>query len=216
MKYCLRYALIFAFSLIPLNLSAKKFKAMHQGEQVLLLEYDPEEKKSEKFVEIEEILSKHLDGEFVLARVEDIFPYDISDKKKESLTRKSQADLRNYYNYVRSDLEHLSGGKTLKYIKKDFDLDGNYDYAVVAVNKKNHEKSFVIVNEKKLLFKDSFERTYLELVNGGKYPLDLDTGRSFEKVNSPCLRLRSFDGKQDFVYFDRHKKDWVKISFDAE
>ena len=124
--------------------------------------------------------------------------------------------MRSYYNYVRTDLEHLSGGKTLKYIKKDFDLDGYYDYAVVTVNKKNHEKSFVIVNKKKLLFKDSFDRTYLELVNGGKYPLDLDTGHSFKKVNSPCFRLRSFDGKQDFVYFDRRKKDWVKIGFDAE
>lgn len=216
MKNRLLFALIFASVLIPLHLSAKKFKPVRQDEQVMLLEHDPGKLKSEKYVEIEDILSKHLDGEFILARVEDIFPYDLSNEKKKVLTRKSQADLRRYYNYVRADLEHLSGGKTLKYIKKDFDLDGYNDYAVVAVNKKNHEKSFVIINKKKLLFKDSFNRTYLELVNEGNYPLDLNIGNSFKRVNSPCLRLRSFDGKQDFVYFDRLMKDWVKISFDAE
>ena len=216
MKFATCFILLIVFCNYSLSLQAKKLKAMRSGEQVLLLQHKPETKKPKSQIKVEEILSKHLDGEFSLATVEDIFPYELDERRQKKLTRKSQAQLRDYYNYVRRDLEHLSGGQFLKYINKDLDLDGRRDYAVVAINRKNKKKSFVIVNEDKVLYQEDFDKTYFELVNEGKYPLKLDTGKNLKQVNSTCLRLRPFDGEQDFIFFDRYKKDWVRISFDVD
>ena len=84
MRYWVRYILFLTVILSASNLEAKKIKALRAGEQVRLLEHDPLEKKPEKFIKIEEILHKYLDGEFVLARVDDIFPYEISSDKEKS------------------------------------------------------------------------------------------------------------------------------------
>lgn len=159
------------------------------------------------------ILAKHFSNTPSVAKVEDIFPVELSPSEKK-LSKPQQLELRGYYAYGRNELSKISRGQVLPIIQQDFDLDGKKDFAAVIVDKTAGTLSLALFNDSRVLYQTEFPYHYTELMNNGAYPLSLIVGKEMKKVNSPCLRLISIGGSHEFLFFDKSKKDWVRMKAD--
>lgn len=159
---------------------------------------------------LETLITKHFPENHSLTRVEDIFPIDLNTREKK-LSRAQQLELRSYYAYARNELTKIARGPILPTASQDFDLDGKKDTAALITDKSSGLVSLVILNDAKVLYKAEFPHHYTELMSQGAYPLSVIVGKEMKKVNSPCLRLISIAGPHEFLFFDRAKKDWVRM-----
>ena len=154
-------------------------------------------------IKVDELISKHLDPKkYSRASIYDIYPKmeeKGSDKKKE---------LAKYLNYARKDLEKISKGEYLKPIRLNFDLDGNHDYAAILRSTKKKENYLMIANDKELLLLSPFFGTHLELHNYGKYPTIVPTKEAKKTINSPAIKLVSFEKDSYILHYDRYIKNW--------
>lgn len=159
---------------------------------------------------LELLISKHFPENHSLTKVEDVFPIELNSREKK-LSRAQQLELRSYYAYARNELTKIARGPVLPTASQDFDLDGKKDTAALVTDKSSGIVSLVILNDVKVLYKAEFPHHYTELMSQGSYPLSVIVGKEMKKVNSPCLRLISIAGPHEFLFFDRAKKDWVRM-----
>lgn len=162
---------------------------------------------------VEGLLAKHFATSISLARVDDVFPLELSAEEKK-MAKAQQLELRSYYAYARNELAKICRGQVLAPIRQDLDLDGKRDYAAILIDKSNQALKFAIFNDTKILYQADFPHHYTELMNQGTYPLNVIVGRDMKKVSAPCIRLISIAGPHEFLFFDKMKKDWVRMRAD--
>ncbi len=168
----------------------------------------PEQKhKTSIDKKMEELIAKHLGEHFRRAGIFDIYPEIEGDQYNPKLK-----ELSNYFNYTRADLKRVSQGEVLKGFRLDFDKDSWNDYAVIVHNKKTSENLLFIGNQKNLLYLDIFKATHLELVNYGKFPTTIPAKPKKRTLNSPAIKLISFDEDNKVLHFNTAKRSWEQLA----
>lgn len=159
--------------------------------------------------EIDDMIFDRLGEDYRRANVYDFYP----NKVVEDMSIKDKIEMLDYYDYCRKELTKLSQAQLLKVIKKDLDLDGKNDYAVLVHNHKKEKNYLAIINFQDKLYLEPFKEDYLELVNSGYYPTSIvDRKGKTKQATSPALKLVSFEPDHNkVIFFDRKKKVWQEI-----
>jgi hypothetical protein len=167
--------------------------------------------KSTRDEEIQKLINKFLPG-YERTTIYDIFPVELSAAEKE-YPKAFQLKLIDYYDYVRADLKNISKSNTLKSIKYNFDLDGLSDYAVIVTNASGKTK-LAILNRDKLIHLEDFSEQYLELFNGGRYPISFQSNGKWQKIYYPALKKVAFEEeKTKLLYYNRRTRTWQNVSY---
>lgn len=159
--------------------------------------------------EIDEMIFDRLGEEFRRANVYDFYPMEV----KEHMSIKEKIEMMDYYNHARKELEQISRSQLIPVVKKDLNLDGTNDYAVLVRNVKKDKNYLAIINFRDTHYIEPFKEDFLELVNFGSFPTTIITKDEDTKtISSPAIKLVSFEEDQSKVlYFDRTKKKWKDL-----
>jgi hypothetical protein len=159
--------------------------------------------------EIDEMIFDRLGEDYRRANVYDFYPIEV----KQNMSVKDKIEMMDYYNHARKELEEISSSKLIRVVKRDLNLDGKNDYAVLVRNTKKDTNYLAIINFKDTHYIEPFKEDFVELVNFGSYPTAIITKDDETKtISSPAIKLVSFEENQSKVlYFDRRKQKWKDL-----
>lgn len=159
--------------------------------------------------EIDEMIFDRLGEDYRRANVYDFYPIEV----KQNMSIKDKIEMMDYYNHARKELEEISNSKLIRVVKRDLNLDGKNDYAVLVHNIKKDKNYLAIINFKDTHYIEPFKEDFVELVNFGSYPTAIITKDDETKtISSPAIKLVSFEQNQSKVlYFDRKKQKWKDL-----
>ena len=127
---------------------------------------------------IDEMIFDCLGEDYRRANVFDFFPLEISER----MSHEDKVELMDYYDYARKELEHISRSKLIRYVKKDLNLDGKYDYAIVVYNEKKEKIYLAVIDKSKKHYLKEFKENFVELVNYGRYPTTIITKKNKNNI----------------------------------
>lgn len=160
--------------------------------------------------DIDEMIEVRLGVGYRRANVYDFYPLEI---KGHWMGNERQTRLMDYYEYARTDLEHLNQSKLLKVLKQDFNLDSRTDYAVVVHNLAKKKNYLAIMNFQELHYLEPFGASYLEIMNDGRYPTTVvyKSGKKRAEINVPSFRCVAFDDDDSLLYYDKESEKWRSL-----
>ncbi|MDD9898916.1 MAG: hypothetical protein OXU45_07955 [Candidatus Melainabacteria bacterium] len=163
--------------------------------------------------DIDTMIELRLGRDYRRANVYDFYPLEIKGSKARWKAYKTKAELMDYYDYARKDLEHLNQSKFLKVLKQDFNLDSKNDYAVVVYNSRKKKVYLAIMDYQELHYLELFNASYLEIMNDARYPTTVvyKSGKKRKVIDSPSFRTVAFDGKDELIYYDQDAKKWRSL-----
>ncbi len=205
------FATIVLFLIIQWNLpcmAKDKFQKIEavDVEDSFIFDHDSNIPRTKFDKDIDSMIFDRLGEDYRRANVFDFYPLEV----KERMSQKDKFEMIDYYDYARRELEIVSRSKLLSVVKKDLNLDGKTDYAVLLRNTKKDKNYLAIINFTDTYYLEKFEEDCLELVNYGSFPTTIVTKDEQNKtISSPVLKLISFDIKESKVlYYDRNKDKW--------
>lgn len=172
---------------------------------------DPEIPRTAFDKDIDLMIRKHLGDKYRRANVFDFYPMEIGPERKQGLNSRQVAELMDYYNYARRDLEKICKSKFLNVVKMDLNGDKDPDYSVLVRSLKTDKNMLAIFDSKGLIYLEPFNETFVEKVNDGNYPTTVVYGKSRRTINSPSLRLVAFDDESHILFYDLKKQAWELI-----
>jgi hypothetical protein len=162
--------------------------------------------------DLEAIVQKHLGSDFRRANVFDFYGMELTQERIRGLNAKEAAEVMDYYNYARKDLEKICRSKFIPVVKMDMNGDRELDYSIVVKNLVSDQIMLAIVNSKGKIYLQPFKATFIEKVNEGNYPTTVVLGTKRRTINSPSLRLVAFEEDSQILYFDQKKKSWELLT----
>jgi hypothetical protein len=180
-----------------------------------LLNIEFQIKKSEVDYLLDDLIEERLGKNYKRANVYDLYPLELDKKLAKKLDYEDQVAMIDYYNYLRRDLEKISGSKLLGFFIYNFDGDqaGVKDYAVIVYDNKKEETYLSIMNKDKTLFKEKISPGYLESINNGRFPTEViyENNTKTRFVSNPALRVVLFDEKSFVFFFNAKDQSWEKL-----
>jgi len=196
------------------NQDLKDFKKVLPSEtgKKLVTDPDAEIPRTQYDRDLEAIVLKHLGSGFRRANVFDFYGMELTQERVSGLTAKESAEVMDYYNYARKDLEKICRSKFIPVVKMDMNGDRESDYSVVVKNLVSDQIMLAILNSKGKIYLEPFKATFIEKVNEGNYPTTVVLGKTRRTINSPSLRLVAFEEDSQILYFDQKKKSWELLT----
>ncbi|MEY3369414.1 MAG: hypothetical protein RLZZ361_84 [Cyanobacteriota bacterium] len=173
---------------------------------------DKEIPRTQHDKEMDTIVQKHLGSDFRRANVFDFYGMELTQERISGLNAKEAAEVMEYYNYARKDLEKICRSKFIPVVKMDMNADRELDYSIVVKNLVSDQIMLAIVNSKGKIYLEPFKATFIEKVNEGNYPTTVVLGAKRRTINSPSLRLVAFEEDSQILYFDQKKKSWELLT----
>lgn len=209
-----------AFALFDKNQSKKNNKDLKDFKKVLpsdtgkkiIIDPDKEIPRTQYDRDIEAIVQKHLGSDFRRANVFDFYGMELTEERIEGLTAKEVAEVMDYYNYARNDLQKICHSKFIPVVKMDLNGDRELDYSIVVKNLISGKIMLAIVNSKGKIYLEPFGATFIEKVNDGNYPTTVVLGAKRRLINSPSLRLVAFEEDSQILFYDQKKKTWELLT----
>jgi hypothetical protein len=209
-----------AFALFDKNKSKKNNKDLKDFKKVLpsdtgkktIIDPDKEIPRTQYDRDIEAIVQKHLGSDFRRANVFDFYEMELTQERVEGLTAKEVAEVMDYYNYARNDLQKICHSKFIPVVKMDLNGDRELDYSIVVKNLISGKIMLAIVNSKGKIYLEPFGATFIEKVNDGNYPTTVVLGAKRRTINSPSLRLVAFEEDSQILFYDQKKKTWELLT----
>ena len=162
--------------------------------------------------DIDAIVQKHLGSDFRRANVFDFYGMELTQERVSGLNAKETAEVMDYYNYARKDLEKICRSKFIPVVKMDLNGDKELDYSIVVKNLLADKIMLAIVNSKGKIYLEPFNATFVEKVNEGNFPTTVVLGTKRRTINSPSLRLVAFEEESQILYYDQKKKTWELLT----
>lgn len=203
--------ILFCLAFTSANASKKEgFKTVVKpsSKKIFIQDIDRSLPRDKKDQQIDELIQERYGDQYRRANVYDLYPMEIPKSKSMFMDKKSEIELMEYYVYARKNLEKVSKSKFLNAVRANFDLDKDYEYAVVLYEPSSAKYHLAIFNAQEELYFENFEDDFVELVNEGKYPTSIfDKGKP-KSLKSPTLRVVNFGEYNKILYFDGKSKSW--------
>jgi hypothetical protein len=196
------------------NQDLKDFKKVLPSEtgKNIITDPDKEIPRTQYDRDLEAIVQKHLGRDFRRANVFDFYGMELTQERVRGLNAKESAEVMDYYNYARKDLEKICRSKFIPVVKMDMNGDRESDYSIVVKNLVSDQIMLAIVNSKGKIYLEPFKATFIEKVNEGNYPTTVVLGTKRRTINAPSLRLVAFEEDSQILYFDQKKKSWELLT----
>lgn len=207
----LSLVVLFCLAFAPVTASKKdEFKKVVKPSSKKLFIQDidrslPRDKKDEQ---IDELIRDRYGSEYRRANVYDLYPMEIPKSKSMFMDKKSEIELMEYYVYARKNLEKVSKSKFINAERANFDLDKDYEYAVILYTPEKDKFHLAIFNVNEELYFEDFDADFIELVNDGKYPTSIFDKAKPKHLKVPTLRIIDFGEYNKILYFDPKSKSW--------